>query len=142
MFSDGYVSIEEALDKRREDLTTLAPGSSMEALLFQTTTVGSYSIDIAPAKQDLLLFQTASGNTLRVTLNHPIVDSTGTVRQAKEFTQGEELFRSDGSLDPIVAIEPQRFFGKVDANIVKNFLLLYLDLKYSKRFERQSICIR
>ena len=117
----------------------------MEALLFQTTTVGSYSIDIAPAKQDLLLFQTASGNTLRVTLNHPIVDSTGTVRQAKEFTQGEELIRSDGSLDPIVAIEPQRFFGKVynvapvTRDEVTNIVVAQGFLNGSSRYQNESL---
>jgi hypothetical protein len=111
-FSTGEVTIQDAEENDRTDIVTLSAVASMERLSFQTGQVASYTVDIVDAEQTILNIRTRSGGHLRVTTNHPIVDSSGVMKQADEFLEGDELIREDGSLDPIVSIEKELFYGK------------------------------
>ncbi|MCE9668083.1 hypothetical protein LY474_09685 [Myxococcus stipitatus] len=111
-FATGDIGIQEAMMSQRTDVVTLAPGATFDRLTFQTGKVVAYVSDVADAEQPLLNIRTRGGGHLRVTTNHPIVDSAGVVKQADEFQEGEELIRADGSLDAIVSIEKEMYFGK------------------------------
>ena len=42
-----------------------------------------------------------SGGILAVTMEHPILDHEGRMREASTFKIGDLLVKSDGSLDPL-----------------------------------------
>ncbi|MCP3137649.1 Hint domain-containing protein [Pyxidicoccus xibeiensis] len=111
-FSTGELAIKEAMQSQRTDVVTLSPDASMDRLSFQTGRVVAYTADVVEAEQTILNIRTRLGGHLRVTTNHPVLDSSGVMKQADEFREGDELIREDGSLDPIVSVEKELYFGK------------------------------
>ncbi|MCP3137651.1 Hint domain-containing protein [Pyxidicoccus xibeiensis] len=111
-FSTGEVAIKEAMQTHRTDVVTLSPDATMDRLSFQTGQVVAYVADVVDAEQPILNIRTRKGGHLRVTTNHPVLDSSGVMKQADEFREGDELVREDGSLDPIDSIEKELYFGK------------------------------
>jgi len=112
LFSKGEVTVRDAQETRRTDVVTLRTIATMERLAFQVGKVAAYTVDIFDTDQAVLNIRTKSGGLLRVTPNHPIVDGSGVVRQASEFSVGDDLIRENGSFDPIVSIDKEMFYGK------------------------------
>jgi hypothetical protein len=144
-FSTGEVGIAEALQSHRTDLITLAPDASMDRLSFQTGRVVAYTADVVDAEQTILNIRTRLGGHLRVTTNHPVLDGTGVMKQADEFQEGDELVREDGSLDPIVSIEKELYFGKTynlkpsTYDAVTNIVVAQGFLNGSGRYQDKSV---
>ena len=144
-FSTGDVAIADAMRSQRTDVVTLAPGATFDRMSFQTGQVAAYTADIVDAEQPLLNIRTRGGGHLRVTTNHPIVDSAGVVKQADEFQEGEELVRADGSLDAIVSIEKELYFGKTynlkpsTYDSTTNIVVAQGFLNGSGRFQNKSV---
>jgi len=62
-----------------------------------------------------------SGGTLAVTMEHPILDHEGRMREVSTFKVGDLLVKSDGSLDPIESIAGRTYVGKVyNVNLESN----------------------
>ena len=113
LFSDGPQSILEAKNKLRQDIVTLSPNASLDRLDYVVSELKSYTADLEAYDQSILIIKTNSGGQLKVTLNHPLVDSNGKMRRAADLKKGEKLVRMDGQFDEIESIETVNYFGKV-----------------------------
>jgi hypothetical protein len=113
LFKDGYVDIGGAYQEKNMEIMTLAPGSTLDSLSFETTPLQAYTVDIAPSWQDVMDIATLSGKKITVTTNHALIDSEGQMRAAETLKMGESLVQADGTPDPIVQISKRSYFGKV-----------------------------
>ena len=109
----GPIAIVQASAVNLASVQSLTPDSSMDKLEYQSSSVLSYISDVTPGLQEVLRFKMLSGGELRVTLNHPLINSAGEMAQAQSFKAGDALVKEDGSLDPILSIEKENYFGKV-----------------------------
>lgn len=144
-FSDGDVNIASAMRAKRDDLVTLAPDATLDDLRTQTAQVHSYTAEIRDLEHPIFKVTTASGGSLSVTSEHPVVISDGRLVKAEALRKGQELVKADGTPDPIVHIEKTRFFGKVynvkplSTDRVANLLIAQGFLVGSGRFQNEDV---
>lgn len=103
----------EALTKNYGFVGTLRSESPMSERVLQKTKVDQWVTELIETDHDILNFRTASGGSLRVTPNHPIVATDGSIKLAENFAVGESLVKFGGTSDRIVAIDHEVYFGKV-----------------------------
>ncbi len=103
-------SKEVEIGKAREEgithIVSLAPGSSLDHLQFYSSKV-DYIRDMdaaSPRPQPFFTFSMASGKSLRVTPEHPLVDGSGTMRAAKTMEIGDSLLSAEGFADRILKV--------------------------------------
>jgi hypothetical protein len=113
LYSQGEVGIADAMQQQREDLMTLSPDATLDNLQLRKNGVYSYTTEIRDAEHILFTITTASGGTLRVTNEHPVITSDGRLVQAQSLAVGQELLRQDGTPDRIVSVEKGTYSGKV-----------------------------
>lgn len=113
LFPEGFVSIKKARDQFLSEVVTLDKESSIQNLKLKSSNVAAYTEEIRNTWHNILVFKTSSGGSLKVTPNHPLVDSNGVVRTADSFKVGDSLIHFEQGLDAIVSIKPLRYFGKV-----------------------------
>ena len=113
LFPGGAQSIVEAMGKGYKSVMTLSSSSTIEEPKMKESRISQFITDVVPGRQELLNFEMASGGKLRVTKNHPLVDSSGSVRQAATLKTGDFLVKSGGELDLISNITEEVVFGKV-----------------------------
>jgi hypothetical protein len=82
LFKDGIQEIGDAFDHKNLEIETLTTDSILEHPSYQVSELEAYTVDIAPAHQDVIDFETVSGKKLSVTKNHPLLDSQGQMRTA------------------------------------------------------------
>lgn len=144
-FAGGMVPIQRAVDKGVIDVVTLAPEATLDKLLFMTNEVASFTFDMKDAEQDILVFETASGNHIKVTTEHPLVAEDGSIRRAADFREGEGLVREDGSPDAITSIETVRWYGRtynlrpVTTDLVSNVVVAQGYLNGSGRYQLEYL---
>jgi hypothetical protein len=144
-FSDGDVNIVDAMKARRDDLVTLSPDATLDQLTTQTSRVASYTAEIRDAENVIYKLTTASGGSLSVTNEHPILTSGGRLVQAQTLVKGDALLRADGTPDPITRIEKTTQFGKVynvkpvSPEPVANILIAQGFLVGSARFQNDDV---
>lgn len=144
-FSDGDVNVVDAMKARRDDLVTLSPDATLDALTTQISRVASYTTEIRDAENVIYTLTTASGGSLSVTSEHPILTSEGRLVQAQKLARGDELLRADGTSDPITRIEKAPRFGKVynikpvSPEPVANILIAQGYLVGSARFQNDDV---
>jgi len=142
----GYVPIKNAAESFIEDIVTLSPDSLLEDLRYKKSKVGNYTVSLRDTKHDVLTFETLSGGRLQVTLNHPLLDSEGYIREAETFRVGDSLILKNGDPDPILHIsEGEKFFGKVynvrpkDYDLKSNIVVVQGFLNGSSRYQNSYI---
>jgi hypothetical protein len=113
LFPDGFVSIREAKEARLPDIMTLSTSATLNDIQLTSTPVESYTQEATDTWHDILDFRMRSGGELKVTKNHPLIDSTGNVRTADTFKVGQALVQYEYGADAISEIIPFRYFGKV-----------------------------
>jgi hypothetical protein len=144
-FSTGDVNIVEAFDTLRDDVVTLAGDATIERPTTQVSQVHSYTREIRDVEQPIFKLFTASGGSLSVTNEHPLLVSTGRLVKAESVREGDQLLKADGTPDPIVHIERTTFFGKVynirptATELVRNILIAQGFLVGSARFQNEDI---
>ena len=79
----------------------MSSSSNLERLSTQISSIKSWIFDFQDVQQKLLEFKMTSGGILAVTMEHPILDHEGRMREASTFKIGDLLVKSDGSLDPL-----------------------------------------
>jgi len=145
LFSDGYVSILDALNGLREDLITLSPDSTLDHLKLQQNRTYSYTRELRDAEHNIFIITTRSGGQLRVTHEHPVINGEGRMVQAQTLKVGDELVKADGSLDPITHIQKTTHVGKVynlapvSTDLVSNVLVAQGFLVGSVRFQNDEV---
>ncbi|WP_018692014.1 Hint domain-containing protein [Algicola sagamiensis] len=113
LFADGEMAIFDAVTKRVSKIVTLDDQSTLHSLGYQVRDVDAYSESIRDVLHTILVLKTQSGGELKVTENHPLLVSTGHMRNAEDIHVGDKLIAENGSFDTIVSIEPIKYYGKV-----------------------------
>jgi hypothetical protein len=118
LFSSGYIPIKEALELRSTarasaGVVTLKGGSTTNNLHFEVHPVEAYTKSVTATIHAVMTFKMASGGSLTVTDNHPLVTGEGLLKEANNIEVGESLIRVDGSLDRVTTIERGKYKGKV-----------------------------
>jgi hypothetical protein len=144
-FSKGDVNIVEAMTAKRDDLVTLTPDATLDNLATQTSKVYSYTTEIRDAENTIFELSTASGGSLRVTGEHPVVTGEGRLVKASQLAEGDELLKPDGTTDVITAVEKATHFGKVynikpvSREPVANLLIAQGYVVGSARFQNDDV---
>lgn len=126
-------------------VTTLAPRATFDALHFIVNDVARWTVDIAPANQEIITLHMESGGELRVTTEHPLLTSEGVMKRAKDLVIGESLVQKNGSPDPIVSTEKQMVFTKVynlrpaTTDLTSNILVAQGYLNGSARYQSEYL---
>jgi hypothetical protein len=94
-------------------IAVLTQDSTIDNVKLTSAPVGRFVVSKEDSAEVLLQFETRLGIRLVVTTNHPLLDSSGIMREASQFKIGDQLFRVDGRADTIKAIKKQNFYGKV-----------------------------
>jgi len=115
-----YSPFIEAWQNNFKFVATMASNSSMSSKTVQKTKVDLWVTELIDGDHEILEFTTQSGGNLRLTPNHPVVTSEGTMKLAAEFKVGDSLVRLGGERDPIVSIRSFNHFGKVYNLFVKS----------------------
>lgn len=145
LFAGGEVSILDALTQRREDLMTLAPGSTLDSLRLVQGKTYSYTAETRDSTHPLINITTASGGTLRVTDEHPVLNGDGRMVQARTLKVGDSLIRANGKQDPIVSVVQTSHYGKVynlapaTEDLVANVLVAQGFLVGSSRYQNDDV---
>lgn len=112
-FKSSDEAIFDAYVNELSEIITLDASSELKNLKFISSQVEHYITDLVPGTHDVLEFHTLSGGSLRVTHEHPLVDSAGRMRSASSLKIGEALVLANGDFDPIISIDEEQYFGKV-----------------------------
>ncbi len=113
LFSDGYHSIESARRSLRSDIVSVSRDSTIDQIDFQLSELRSYTVDPKAKLQEILTITTEEGGELKVTLNHPLVVSSGDIKEARDLKVGDKLISEAGTFEPIHSIQEIQYFGKV-----------------------------
>jgi hypothetical protein len=145
LFSDGEANIVEAMKQGREDLMTLSPDATLDSPALQKNTVYSYTSEIRDAEHVIYEINTASGGQLRLTSEHPVINSEGRLVKAESLVEGDELLKADGTPDKVVSVQKTTHFGKVynvkpvSRDPVSNILVAQGYLVGSARFQNDDV---
>jgi len=147
-FATGDVPIGDAFKSIRNDVVTLSPNASLDALTTQVSGVYSYTRDARDGTQPIYTVTAASGGSLKVTNSHPVLvsrDGAGRLITAEKLAEGDELLQADGTPDQIVSIEKSDFFGRAynlaptATEHLANILIAQGYLVGSSRFQNDDV---
>jgi len=144
-FSTGKVNILDAMNKLRNDVTTLSSDSTLQDIQLKTDGVASYTRELRDSTHQIFVIRTKSGGELKVTGNHPVLEGTGRIVEAQSLKVGHNLLKPDGSKDPIVSVTQTIHTGKVynlkptSTNRVSNILIAQGFLVGSSRFQNEDV---
>ncbi|MCB0377840.1 MAG: hypothetical protein KDD33_05045 [Bdellovibrionales bacterium] len=113
LFADGYQSIGDAHAALRADIASLHEDARLDDIVLQVSEIASYTIDPQEKSQKIMIIETEAGGQLKVTTNHPLVVSTGDMKEASDLEIGEMLVAVDGSFDAIKNIQTIDWVGRV-----------------------------
>jgi hypothetical protein len=114
-----YTPFVEALQQNLQYVATLQSQSSMSANTVVKTKVDTWVTELMDTEHDIIKFTMASGRTLKLTPNHPLLSDDGSMNLAADFEVGDNLVALGGITDRITSIEQQKHFGKVYNLFVK-----------------------
>lgn len=112
-FKNSNEAIGNAYENELSEIIIVDASSELKSLKFLFSQVEHYITDLVPGTHDVLEFHMLSGGSLRVTYEHPLVDSAGRMRTASSLKIGEALVLENGDFDPIISIDAEQYFGKV-----------------------------
>jgi hypothetical protein len=144
-FSTGQVNIVDAMKQQRDDVVTLSKDATLDNITTKVDNVYSYTSEIRDGEHIIFELSTASGGSLRVTNEHPVLTSEGMLVKAEKLVVGDELLKADGTPDPIVSVTKSTHFGKVynikptSREQVSNILIAQGFLVGSARFQNDDV---
>ncbi len=121
-----YATFINAWNDKFKFVGTLASNSSMSSKTVQKTLVDQWVTELVDGNHEMLEFVAQSGQTLRLTPNHPILTADGTMKLAGDWKVGDSLVKLGGNEDKVVAIRKFNHYGKVYNLFVKS-----ADLKHN-----------
>ncbi len=111
--SNQTMSAVEVYNSKHPQVASVDPSSTLGQVRLKTSLLNHFITDLKETDQTILHFKTLSGGELRVTENHPLVNDSGEMLSADRFLVGNGLVKADGSIDPIVEIVKESYYGKV-----------------------------
>ena len=118
-FAMRKVSFIDALTQNYKKVAILS-GAAMHSRKVEAFPVDQWVTEMLDTTHDIRNFTMKSGGKIRLTPNHPVVASDGSIRLAQDFKVGDSLVRFGGGLDEIVSIDDVQYFGKVYNLFVKS----------------------
>lgn len=113
LFENAEFEIIDAFLNMETSIVTVSRNSTLEKINFTTSPVRSFTEELTETNHKILHIQTSSGANLKVTLNHPLVTSTGHMKEARALRVGDSLLLHTGIPDLIIDIDEIDYFGKV-----------------------------
>ena len=113
-FGGHAVPIGEARSRGIAEVDVLSPESTLEQPVQTSLPVDYYVESFQETWHDIIRLKMLSGGVLEVTDNHPLLDQNGLMKEAMLFNLADSLVQANGELDPVVEIEEERWFGKVE----------------------------
>ncbi|MBU2712995.1 Hint domain-containing protein, partial [Zooshikella harenae] len=113
LFPEGELTIYDAFSRQVKKIVTLDDAASLNNLQYTTRPVNAYSESVRDVLHEILVIKTQNGGQLKVTPNHPLLVSSGHMRNAENLKVGDSLISQNGTFDSIVSIKSTEFFGKV-----------------------------
>jgi hypothetical protein len=149
-FATGDVPMVDAFNAHLPDVVTLSADATLGNLSTQVDSIHSYTHESRDtAKNVIFNVTTASGGTLSVTHQHPVLvvkHGSGRLIMAEKLRAGHDaLVKADGSPDPIVDITKTEHIGQVynlaptSTNHVNNILIAQGFLVGSSRFQNDDL---
>jgi hypothetical protein len=145
LFSDGYQAIGAARQSKRDDIVSVSTDSTIDQIAFQVSELKSYTVDPQEKMQDIVVIKTEEGGELKVTLNHPLVVSSGQIKEARQLKVGDKLITEEGTFEPIRSLETVKYFGKVlnvemtDQNSLNNIVVAQGYLNGSVMYQNKTL---
>lgn len=115
-----YSSFLEAWNDNFKFVATLGSNSSMSSKQVQKTLVDQWVTELVDGNHEIYEFNMKSGGNLRLTPNHPILTSEGTMKLAGDWKVGDSMVKLGGERDQVVSIRKFNHFGKVYNVFVKS----------------------
>jgi hypothetical protein len=144
-FSTGQVNIVDAMKQQRDDVVTLSKDATLDNITTKVDNVYSYTTETRDSEHVIFELTTASGGSLRVTNEHPVMISEGMLVKAEKLVIGDELLKADGTPDAIISVNKTTHFGKVynikpaSRELVSNILIAQGYLVGSARFQNDDV---
>jgi hypothetical protein len=149
-FASGDVPMVDAFNSHHPDVVTLSADATLGNLSTQVDSIHSYTHESRDtAKNVIFNVTTASGGTLSVTHQHPVLvikHGSGRLVMAEKLRAGHDsLVKADGSLDPIVDVTQTEHIGQVynlsptSTNHLNNILIAQGFLVGSSRFQNDDL---
>ncbi|MBC7370130.1 MAG: hypothetical protein H7326_01105 [Bdellovibrionaceae bacterium] len=139
-----YTTFVEALTQNLPKVATLASVESMNSKQIARTSVQQWVTELIDTDHVIIEFKLKSGRILKLTTNHPVVASDGSMKLAGEFKVGDSLVQLGGHLDEIISADRIAYFGKVynlftdSAEIHKNIVITNGYLNGTAYFQNQG----
>lgn len=113
LYSSGYVPIGEAMQENLQDLQVVSDEATLGNIRLKSIGIEDYINSLQDTDHTILELRMASGGSLKVTPNHPLLNHNGYIKLAETFKVGDALLTKEGDKDPIVSIEVSEYHGKV-----------------------------
>ncbi|TMO04007.1 Hint domain-containing protein [Pseudoalteromonas sp. S558] len=113
LFAEGELAIYDAFSRRVSRIVTLSDDAELDNIAYTVRNVDAYSESVKDVIHRILEIKTRDGGSLKVTLNHPLLISTGHMKNAEDIHIGDSLITESGDFDEILSIEEVEFYGKV-----------------------------
>jgi hypothetical protein len=113
LFKDGYQVLFNAFRENKQGVAVLSSQSTLERPILAVGEQVEYTTEAVDTKNDIVEISTNAGPALKVTLNHPLLDDSGRMREAREFNVGDSLVKADGKAAQIVELRHSIHYGKV-----------------------------
>lgn len=114
LFEDGYKTLPEvAKNSEKGRLLVVTEGSGFDNVEYTTKDISYFTADVRESQQTIVSFTMASGGQLKVTQNHPLVTSSGFIKEATLVQVGDSLVLANGQLDLITERSEHEYIGKV-----------------------------
>jgi hypothetical protein len=108
-----YTSFIDALTRNLPRVATLASVNSMNSKAIVHTSVQQWVTELMDTNHVIIDFKMKSGRELKLTPNHPVVATDGTMKLAGDFKVGDSLVQLGGEADEILSADRIDYFGKV-----------------------------
>lgn len=149
-FADGDVAMVDAFNSHHPGVVTLSADATLDKLSTSVDSIYSYTHESRDtAKNVIFNVTTASGATLSVTHQHPVLvikHGSGRLVMAEKLRAGHDsLIKADGSRDPIVDVTQTEHIGQVynlaptSTNHINNILIAQGFLVGSSRFQNDDL---
>ncbi len=140
----AYVPFVQAWQEKFAFVATMQSKSSMSSKRMQKTAVDQWVTEVVDSTHEILEFRMKSGGHLRLTPNHPLLDGSAFMRNARDFKVGDHVVQLGGVRDEIISITSTDYFGKVynvfvkSADIHKNIVVINGYLNGSALFQNEG----
>ncbi|KZN41274.1 hypothetical protein N482_20665 [Pseudoalteromonas luteoviolacea NCIMB 1942] len=105
LFAEGELAIFDAFTRRVSRIVTLSDDATLDSLAHTVRDVDAYSESVRDVEHGILHIKTASGGSIKVTLNHPLLISSGHLKNAEDIKVGDALIAENGDFDQIRCLD-------------------------------------